>query len=120
MFTRTQLETIEALLTEALGNRKRAEKEISKKEQTVFLQLQEVLSRGGSFRKYTPPTESANEYIDGTYRLWKRPSGGIGIKLDKQNELYNIPKDTDLYTRVNNLFTVMEAEHEQEGAELSE
>jgi hypothetical protein len=104
MFTKTQLETIEALLTEALGNRKRAEKAISKKEQAVFFQVQEIVSRGGNSRKYIPLTEAGNEYIDGTYRLWKREGGGISLKLDRAKQLYNLPKDTDLYDRIYDLF----------------
>lgn len=45
--------------------------------------------------------ESGNEYIVGTYRIWKQPSGGIGIKFDGEKEL---PKGTDLYHKINKRF----------------
>lgn len=48
--------------------------------------------------------ESGNEYIVGTYRIWKQPSGGIGIKFDGEKELYGIPKGTDLYHKINKRF----------------
>lgn len=104
MFTKTQLETLEVLVTEALGNRKRAEKEISKREQAVFVKLMALVANGGNSRSYTKGGVEGNEYIDGSYRLWKQPNGSIGIKLDKQNELYNFPKDIALYDRMDDLF----------------
>lgn len=49
---------------------------------------------------------NGNEYIVGSYRIWKNPRGGIGIKFDGEPELYNIPKGSDLYHRIEKRFNV--------------
>ncbi|MFC7371413.1 hypothetical protein ACFQPF_06975 [Fictibacillus iocasae] len=50
--------------------------------------------------------ENGNEYIEGTYRLWKNPNGGIAIKFDKESELYTIPKNSDLHKRIGERFNI--------------
>lgn len=117
MFTKTQLITIQNLVAEAFSSRKGTGKEIAKKEYAVYSKLMEINGKEGNSRSYTKGGVKGNEYIDGTYRLWKQPNGSIGLKLDKQNELYNLPKEDDLYKRIDYLFEMygeMEWEKSQE------
>ena len=40
--------------------------------------------------------EKGDQYIEGNYRIWMDPKGGIRIKLDRQ-EIFYISKKSDLY-----------------------
>jgi hypothetical protein len=102
MFTKKELKTIEALMVEALGNQKRAGYTISNQAVEVLARVQE--ESNGSKAVYSPVNEKGNEYIDGTYRLWRDKAGAIRLKLDKGKELYYISKELELFDKFGYLF----------------
>lgn len=48
----------------------------------------------------TVKSPRGNQYQDGLYRLWLREDGALQMKLDNDNKIYYISKDSTLYGRL--------------------